>query len=166
MSRLRLTVTAGVGFPFAPSNEQPLIRYKALARLAPLGLSARDQLAPLQSSTHCTEVKPMATRTKRTDSSTVAIEDTPSQPERRQQGPSLNRVSLIGRLTADPQLRYTSNGTAVTNFRIANNGTDGVQFHTVMVWRRLAEIAAEYLAKGRLVFLRLGPAEGPQLDRS
>ena len=46
-------------------------------------------------------------------------------------GPSLNRVSMIGRLTADPQLRYTPNGTAVASFRIANNGTDEVQFHNL-----------------------------------
>jgi len=50
----------------------------------------------------------------------------------------LNRLSLIGRLTRDPELRRTSNGTAVTNFRIANNGTDGVEFNTVVVWRRIA----------------------------
>ena len=39
------------------------------------------------------------------------------------------------------------------NFRIANNGTDAVQFHNVIAWRGLAEIAAEHLSKGRLVYL-------------
>jgi single-strand DNA-binding protein len=81
----------------------------------------------------------------------AATPDTAPAPRRR--GPSLNRVSLIGRLTADPKLRYTPNGAAVTSFRIANNGTDEVQFHNVIAWRGLAEIAAEHLSKGRLVYL-------------
>jgi single-strand DNA-binding protein len=41
----------------------------------------------------------------------------------------------------------------VTRFRIANSGTDEVQFHTIVAWRRLAEIAAEHLSKGRLVYV-------------
>ncbi|MDQ6740048.1 MAG: single-stranded DNA-binding protein [Actinomycetota bacterium] len=93
----------------------------------------------------------MATTDTAPDAATAATPDTAPAPRRR--GPSLNRVSLIGRLTADPKLRYTSNGTAVASFRIANNGTYEVQFHNIVAWRGLAEVAAEHLSKGRLVFL-------------
>jgi single-strand DNA-binding protein len=91
--------------------------------------------------------------TKVTQSDTVATATPGTAPAPRRRGPSLNRVSLIGRLTADPKLRYTSNGTAVTSFRIANNGTEAVQFHNIVTWRGLAEVAAEHLSKGRLVYL-------------
>lgn len=69
----------------------------------------------------------------------------------------LNRIILIGRLTADPQLRYTANGNAVTNFTLAVNksfvgqdGERGADFIDVVVWRKLAEACANHLAKGRL----------------
>ena len=69
----------------------------------------------------------------------------------------LNRIILIGRLTADPQLRYTTNGNAVTNFTLAvdkpfvgRDGERGVDFIDVVVWRKLAEVCANHLAKGRL----------------
>lgn len=92
------------------------------------------------------------------DKGTVSIEEATQHADRRRRGPFLNRLSLIGRVATTPVLRYTSNGVAVTNFRLANNGTDEVQFHTIVAWRGLAEIAAQYLSKGRLVFVagRLG----------
>lgn len=93
----------------------------------------------------------MATKDTAPTAATAATPDTAPAPRRR--GPSLNRVSLIGRLTADPQLRYTSNGTALTRFRLASNGTEAVQFHNIVAWRKLGEIAAEYLGKGRLVYI-------------
>lgn len=69
----------------------------------------------------------------------------------------LNRIILIGRLTADPKLRYTANGNAVTNFTLAVNksfvgqdGERGADFIDVVVWRKLAEACANHLAKGRL----------------
>jgi len=69
----------------------------------------------------------------------------------------LNRIILIGRLTADPQLRYTTNGNAVTNFTLAvdksfvgQDGERGVDFINIVVWRKLAEACANHLAKGRL----------------
>lgn len=65
----------------------------------------------------------------------------------------MNRVSFIGRLTADPTLRYMPNGPAVASFRIANNGTYEVQYHHIIAWRGLTEIAAQHLTKGRLVYL-------------
>jgi single-strand DNA-binding protein len=70
----------------------------------------------------------------------------------------LNRIILIGRLTADPQLRYTTNGNAVTNFTLAvdksfvgQDGERGVDFINIVVWRKLAETCANHLHKGRLV---------------
>jgi len=76
--------------------------------------------------------------------------------------PSLNRVFLIGRLTADPELRYTQTGLAVSDLRLAVNRTiqapDGSRkeettFVDVTVWRRTAETCAEYLKKGSPVFV-------------
>lgn len=71
--------------------------------------------------------------------------------------PLLNRVVLIGRLTRDPELRYTSNGTAVTTFTLAvdrnytnQQGEREADFLNIVVWRQLAELCANYLKKGRL----------------
>lgn len=70
----------------------------------------------------------------------------------------LNRIVLIGRLVADPQLRYTQTGTAVANFRIAvdrpftnNQGDRETDFIDIVAWRKLAETVANNLTKGRLV---------------
>lgn len=65
----------------------------------------------------------------------------------------LNRVVLIGRLTADPELRYTTSGTAVAKFTLAVNrkfNKEETDFINIVVWRRLAENCANYLSKGRL----------------
>lgn len=70
----------------------------------------------------------------------------------------LNRIVLIGRLTRDPELRYTSNGTPVCNFTLAvernytnGNGDRDVDFINIVTWRGLAENCARHLGKGRLV---------------
>jgi single-strand DNA-binding protein len=70
----------------------------------------------------------------------------------------LNRIVLIGRLTKDPSLRYTSNGTPVCNFTLAvernytnGNGDRDVDFINIVTWRGLAENCARHLGKGRLV---------------
>ena len=70
----------------------------------------------------------------------------------------LNKIVLIGRLTKDPDLRYTPNGTAVCNFSLAvernfknQDGERDVDFVNIVVWRKQAENCANYLAKGRLV---------------
>jgi len=68
-------------------------------------------------------------------------------------GPSLNRSSLLGRLCADPELKYTSTGIAVARLRIVTNDRQAAEFHDVIVWRQLAEIAAKHLAKGHLVYV-------------
>lgn len=69
----------------------------------------------------------------------------------------LNRVILIGRLTRDPDLRYTPAGVAVTQFTLAvdrpfasNGGEREADFIPVVTWRQLAETCANYLRKGRL----------------
>lgn len=65
----------------------------------------------------------------------------------------LNRIILIGRLTRDPELRYTPNGTAVASFTLAVNrkfNKDETDFIDIVVWRGLAENCANYLGKGRL----------------
>jgi len=70
----------------------------------------------------------------------------------------LNRIVLIGRLTRDPELRYTSNGTPVCNFTLAvernytnRQGDRDVDFIKIVTWRGLAENCARHLGKGRLV---------------
>lgn len=65
----------------------------------------------------------------------------------------LNKVILIGRLTRDPELRYTPNGTAVCRFTLAVNrrfNREQTDFIDVVAWRGLAENCANYLGKGRL----------------
>jgi single-strand DNA-binding protein len=71
--------------------------------------------------------------------------------------PLLNRVILIGRLTRDPELRYTPTGVAVTQFTLAvdrpfsnNQNEREADFIPVVTWRQLAETCANYLRKGRL----------------
>ncbi|HAI52263.1 MAG TPA: single-stranded DNA-binding protein [Firmicutes bacterium] len=70
----------------------------------------------------------------------------------------LNRIILIGRLVADPQLRYTQTGIAVTNFTLAvdrpflnQSGEREADFIDIVTWRKQAEICANHLTKGRLV---------------
>jgi single-strand DNA-binding protein len=70
----------------------------------------------------------------------------------------LNRIILIGRLTADPQLRYTQTGTAVASFRLAvdrgrpnQQGQREADFIDIVTWQKLAEVCANNLNKGRLV---------------
>lgn len=66
----------------------------------------------------------------------------------------LNRVILIGRLTQDPELRYTQNGTAVASFTLAVNRKfqrDEADFIPIVVWNKPAENCANYLGKGSAV---------------
>jgi single-strand DNA-binding protein len=75
---------------------------------------------------------------------------------------NLNKVILIGRLGADPELRYTADGTPVATFRLATTETrknkdgtrvDRTEWHRIVAWRKLGEISGEYLKKGRLVYI-------------
>ena len=74
----------------------------------------------------------------------------------------VNKCLLIGNLGADPEIRYTSNGTAVASFSLATTerrkGQDGqvqelTEWHRIVAWNRLAEICGEYLAKGSKVYI-------------
>jgi single-strand DNA-binding protein len=75
---------------------------------------------------------------------------------------NVNIVILVGRLTDNPESRSTPGGQQVCSFRMATNRTwtdrqgtkqERVEYHTVIAWRRLAEIASQYLTKGGLVFV-------------
>ncbi|NMC27615.1 MAG: single-stranded DNA-binding protein [Syntrophomonadaceae bacterium] len=66
----------------------------------------------------------------------------------------LNRVILIGRLTRDPELRYTPNGTAVATFSLAVNrrfNKEQTDYIDIVAWRQTAEFCANYGSKGRLL---------------
>jgi single-strand DNA-binding protein len=74
----------------------------------------------------------------------------------------VNKAILIGNLGADPELRYTPGGQATTTIRLATNerwrDKDGnlqerTEWHSVVLWGRLAELANEYLKKGRTVYI-------------
>ena len=68
-----------------------------------------------------------------------------------------NKAILIGRLTADPELRQTQNGTSVTSFTLAvdrayaQNGERKTDFINCVAWRNTAEFIAKYFSKGRLL---------------
>ena len=75
----------------------------------------------------------------------------------------VNKVILIGRLGKDPDVRYTPDGTMVTNFNLATdeqwkdkNGekVQKTEWHRIVTWGKLAEICGNYLVKGKLDFHR------------
>ncbi|MCB9652365.1 MAG: single-stranded DNA-binding protein [Deltaproteobacteria bacterium] len=75
---------------------------------------------------------------------------------------SLNKVTLIGNLGADPEVRYTASGSPVANFRIATSEQwtdrsgekqERTEWHRIVVWGKTAEICGEYLRKGRSVYV-------------
>jgi single-strand DNA-binding protein len=75
---------------------------------------------------------------------------------------SVNKVILIGNLGKDPEVKYTPQGTAVAKFTLATNERfkdkqgewqDRTEWHNITCWARLAEIAGEYLKKGRSVYI-------------
>ncbi|RLA83530.1 MAG: single-stranded DNA-binding protein [Deltaproteobacteria bacterium] len=75
----------------------------------------------------------------------------------------VNKVILVGNLGADPEVRYSSNGTPVTTFRIATNENwlnrdtgereQRTEWHRIVAFGRLGEICAEYLRKGKQVYV-------------
>lgn len=75
---------------------------------------------------------------------------------------SLNKATIIGNLTRDPELKYTPTGAPVCSFGVATNRSwvtaDGqtkedVQYHRIVSWNKLAELCAKLLTKGRKVYL-------------
>ena len=76
--------------------------------------------------------------------------------------PSVNKVILMGNLGKDPEVRFMPNGDAVCNFSIATTDSwkdkagerqEKTEWHNIVIYRRLAEIAGEYLKKGRPVYI-------------
>src|SRR5512142_2507120 len=77
-------------------------------------------------------------------------------------GKSLNRVQLIGNLGKDPEVKYTPQGTPVAKITVATNERwkdkdgnwqDRTEWHNIVLWQRLVEIAGEYLKKGGKVYI-------------
>ena len=76
---------------------------------------------------------------------------------------SVNKVILVGNLGKDPEVKYTPQGTAVAKITVATSSSykdktsgewqETTEWHNVVLWQRLAEIAAEYLKKGRSVYI-------------
>jgi single-strand DNA-binding protein len=75
---------------------------------------------------------------------------------------SVNKAILVGRLGRDPETRYTSGGQAVANFTLATDETfkdrsgerqKRTEWHRIVLWGKLAEIAQQYLKKGQLVYI-------------
>ena len=75
---------------------------------------------------------------------------------------SVNKVILVGNVGQDPELKYTPSGAAVTNFSIATkevwkdndgNSQERTEWHRIVLWRKLAESAGEWLKKGRKVYI-------------
>jgi single-strand DNA-binding protein len=75
---------------------------------------------------------------------------------------SVNKVILVGRLGKDPETRYTGSGQAVCNFSMATDETfkdrtgnrqKRTEWHRIVLWGKLAEIAQQYLKKGQLVYI-------------
>lgn len=90
---------------------------------------------------------------------------------------SLNKVLLIGNLTADPELRYTPQGTAVATFSVATNRNwtdqagqpqEAVEFTRCVAWAKLAEACSQILKKGRKVYVegRLQTREWEAQDKT
>ena len=78
---------------------------------------------------------------------------------------SLNQLTLIGRLGADPEKRSTQTGKSVCNFRLATGDTyqdrngntqESTEWHSVVAWDKLGELCYQFLAKGRQVYIQ-GP---------
>lgn len=74
----------------------------------------------------------------------------------------VNKAILIGNLGRDPELRYTQNGQAVTSFSLATNEnwtdksgerTERTEWHRIVAWGKTAELCAQYLSKGRTVYI-------------
>ena len=71
---------------------------------------------------------------------------------------TINRVELLGRVGKDPEMRYTSGGTAVTNLSLATDrqrkdGESTTDWHHIVCWAKLAEVANEYVGKGDRLYV-------------
>ena len=71
---------------------------------------------------------------------------------------TINKVELLGRVGTDPEMKYTPNGTAVTQLRLATDryhrdGEDTADWHTVVVWGKTGEAVNQYVQKGQRVYV-------------
>ena len=67
---------------------------------------------------------------------------------------SVNKVLLLGRLGADPEVKYTPSGEAVCNFSVATSyDKEHTEWHNIVVWKKQAEACGQYLGKGSQVFI-------------
>ena len=72
---------------------------------------------------------------------------------------SINKVILVGHVGRDPECRYTQSGTAVANFTLATNEYQGkdkparTEWHSIVVWDKLADVAKQYITKGKQVYI-------------
>ena len=71
---------------------------------------------------------------------------------------TVNKVELLGRVGTDPEMRYTPNGTAVTNLRLATDryrrdGEDATDWHNIVLWDKQAEAVNEYIEKGGRIYV-------------
>ncbi len=95
----------------------------------------------------------MARRKSTTASAPKAKAPEPKAPEAQpaENTPDENDTTLVGRLVADPVLRHTRSGLPVTTIRIAVNDGDEPTFHSVVCWRRTAEVVCQYKKRGHRV---------------
>lgn len=75
---------------------------------------------------------------------------------------SLNRATVLGNVTRDPEVRQTATGQSVCSFGVATNRSwtdasgkkqEAVEFHNIVAWGKLAEICGQYITKGRKVYI-------------
>ena len=71
---------------------------------------------------------------------------------------TINKVELLGRVGADPEMKYTASGIAVTQLRLATdrgrkNGEDATDWHMVVVWDKLGEAVAQFVEKGQRLYV-------------
>jgi len=88
--------------------------------------------------------------------------------------PSLNKAMIIGRLGKDPELKYSQNGSAYCNFSVATSETwkdkqsgekkESTEWHNVVMFGRIAEVAGEYLHKGSLAYFE-GPLQTDSYEK-
>jgi single-strand DNA-binding protein len=94
----------------------------------------------------------MARTSKVSETPNTSTEETPSVRPNIDRS-SVNRVTLVGRLVADIELRYTSTGIAYCKFRVATNDAETAEFHNVVAWRGTAEVAGKLGRNGARVYL-------------
>ena len=71
---------------------------------------------------------------------------------------TINKVELLGRVGAEPEMKYTASGTAVTQLRLATDrvrkgGESETDWHQIVVWEKLAEAVAQYVEKGQRIYV-------------